>query len=181
MSRIDRDRTHRIAAALVAQVRAEHPEHENEVWGTLLTELMAGGLYGAPGAAAEFVAALSGLAEGLSRQCVAIGAGPLRRAPRGRRHAALTGAVPTSFGPAPPASRRRKGSVRAGPTVVPRAARGCDSDHTLQNFFSGERRSWNQQEPSTSSVRTGPLNHLNHRRHHGTRGPVSSAISRCRS
>jgi len=59
MSRIDPDRTHRIAAALVAQVRADHPEHENEVWGELLIELLAGGLYGPLGAAAEFAAALN--------------------------------------------------------------------------------------------------------------------------
>jgi len=58
-SRIDPDRTHRIAAELVAQVRRDHRELEHEVWGELLLELLAGGLYAELGAAPAFAAALN--------------------------------------------------------------------------------------------------------------------------
>ena len=68
MSRIDPDRAHRIAAELVARVRADHPEHENEVWGELLIELLAGGLCGQPEAAAAFAASVNYALACMARQ-----------------------------------------------------------------------------------------------------------------
>jgi|SRR5215469_16202500 len=67
-SRIDPDRTHRIAAELVAQVRRGHREHEHEVWGELLIELLAGGLYAEQAAAPRFAAALNHELARMARQ-----------------------------------------------------------------------------------------------------------------